>query len=131
MQTGIAKFGAAFVLMTAALGAQDGIGAGTYKGQWHGGSGSGAIQITFRTDAKGALIPEVGVTVDGQSVDCKVRSYKIDGAKFSFVSEFDNDGDTIRASVEATAKGNTLEGTFQASNSDGVVDSGTWKATAP
>jgi hypothetical protein len=131
MQKGIWKFGGAFLLMAAALGAQDSVGAGTYKGQWSGGSGGGAIQITFRADAKGALIPEVGVTVDGQSVDCKVRSYKIDGAKFSFVSEFDNDGDIIRANVEATVKGKTLTGTFQASNSDGVVDSGTWKATAP
>lgn len=120
-------FGAATLL----LAGQDTLGAGTYKGEWHGATAAGEIHITFRANATGGLTPEVGFTLSDQEVTCKVLSFKSDGAKIKLVYEFDAQGTMLQSAAEATVKGKTLEGTYKTTAGDQDVDSGTWKATAP
>ena len=119
----------AFVmLLAAALAAQEPIAAGTYKGKWNGASGGGDIHITFRD---GAPAPEIGFTLGGQEVTCKVISYKVEGVKFKLVYEFDAQGTLLQSATEATVKGKTIEGAYKTTAGDQAVDSGTWTATAP
>jgi len=110
---------------------QDTIGAGTYKGEWHGAGGSGVIHITFRADGNGGLKPEVGFTINEQEIVGKVTSFKTDGAKLKLVYEFDADGNLLQSATEATVKGKTIEGTYKTTAGDQDVDAGTWKVTAP
>jgi hypothetical protein len=115
----------------AMLAGQDTIAAGRYNGQWTGASGGGDIHVVFRANGEGKLTPEVGFTLGGQDVACKVLSFKTDGAKFTMVYEFDAQGTILQSATEATVKGKTIEGTYKTSAGDQAVDSGTWKATAP
>jgi hypothetical protein len=118
------------VLLAGTLAGQDAVAAGTYKGQWTGATASGDIHITFRDGGDGKLTPEVGFTLGGQDVTCKILSFKPDGAKFTIVYEFDAQGTMLQSAIEATVKGKTLEGTYKTTAGDQAVDSGTWKATA-
>lgn len=127
----IVRYCAALVLSMAMLAAEDTLAAGTYKGQWTGGSASGEIHITFHANADGGLTPEVGFTLGDQSVTCKVLSFKVDGAKFKLVYQFDAQGTMLQSATEATVKGKTIEGTYKTTAGDQDVDSGTWTATAP
>jgi hypothetical protein len=122
------RISAAMLLLAAGLAGQDTIAAGTYKGQWQGASGGGEIHMTFRGDG---AAPEVGFTLEGQAVTCKVVSFKPDGAKFKLVYQFDAQGATLQSAVDATVKGKTIEGSYKTTAGDQDVDSGTWKATAP
>jgi hypothetical protein len=119
---------ASVMLFAASLAAQDSIAAGTYKGKWNGASGGGDIHITFRD---GAPTPEIGFTLGGQDVTCKVISYKPEGLKFRLVYEFDAQGTLLQSATEATVKGKTIEGAYKTTAGDQAVDSGTWTATAP
>lgn len=114
------------LLFSALLAAQDTIAAGTYKGQWNGANGGGDIHITFRDGAT----PEIGFTLGGQEITCKVLSFKADGAKFKLVYEFDAQGTLLQSATEATANGKTIEGAYKTTAGDQAVDAGTWKATA-
>jgi hypothetical protein len=126
------RFFQRMVLLTATaalLAAQDTVVQGTYKGQWTGGSANGDIHITFRDAGDGKLTPEVGFTLGGENVTCKVLSFKVDGAKFQVVYEFDAQGNLLQSAVEATVKGKSMEGTYKTTAGDQAVDSGTFKAT--
>ena len=103
----------------------------TYKGQWTGAAGGGDIHITFRDAGDGKLTPEVGFTLEGQDVVCKVLSFKTDGTKFIMVYEFDTQGGRLQSATEARVRGKTIEGTYKTTAGDQAVDAGTWKATAP
>jgi len=127
----IVGFCAAMVLLTGIAAGQDALVAGTYKGQWTGAGGSGDIHITFRANDAGKLTPEVGFTLGGQDVTCKVLSFKTDGAKLTLVYEFDAQGNMLQSATEATVKGKTIEGTYKTTAGDQAVDAGTWKATVP
>jgi len=122
-------------LLTIVLGAamlllgQETFGPGTYKGEWHGATASGAIHITFRGDRTGGLTPEIGFTLGDQDVVCKVLSFKTDGMKFRLVYEFDAQGTLLQSATDATVKGKTIEGAYKTTAGDQDVDSGTWKAT--
>jgi hypothetical protein len=118
------------VVLAGMVAGQDTVAAGTYKGQWTGAGGSGDIHITFRDGGDGKLTPEVGFTLGGQDVTCKVLSFKTDGAKFTLVYEFDAQGNMLQSATEAVVKGKTIEGTYKTTAGDQAVDSGTWKATA-
>src|SRR5580693_8024681 len=91
------------LLLAGLLAGQTGPAAGTYKGQWTGASAGGDIHITFRD----GLAPEVGFTLGGEDVTCKILSFKIDGAKFTMVYEFDAQGNMLQSALEATVKGKT------------------------
>lgn len=121
---------ASMVLLAGMLTGQDGVAAGTYKGQWTGAGASGDIHITFRAGGDGKLTPEVGFTLGGQDVTCKVLSFKPEGAKFTLVYEFDAQGNMLQSAIEGTAKGKTIEGTYKTTAGDQGIDSGTWKVTA-
>jgi len=124
--------GCAFLLLLVGPAAgDDAVVAGTYKGEWAGTSASGDIHVTFRANADGKLEPEVGFTLGGQEVACKMLSFKLDGAKVTLVYEFDAGGTMLQSAAEATVKGKTLEGTYKTTAGDQAVDNGTWKATAP
>lgn len=118
---------ASVMLFATVLAAQDTITPGTYKGQWTGASGGGDIHITFRG---GATTPEIGFTLGGQEITCKVLSFKAEGAKFKMVYEFDAQGTLLQSATEATLKGKTIEGAYKTTAGDQAVDSGTWSATA-
>jgi hypothetical protein len=126
----IIGYGGLLLLWAGMLAGQDTIVQGTYKGQWTGAGGSGDIHITFRDAGDGKLTPEVGFTLGGEDVVCKVVSFKPDGASFTMVYEFDAQGNPLRSAIEATVKGKTIEGTYKTTAGDQAVDSGTWKATA-
>jgi hypothetical protein len=123
----IISCGMAIWLLAAVLAAQDAIPAGTYKGQWTGGSASGDIHMTFRAGSD----PEVGFTLADQDVKCKILTFKVDGSKFKLVYEFDAQGTMLQSAIEATLKGKTIEGTYKTTAGDQAVDTGTFKVTAP
>jgi len=115
------------LLWVSMLAGQDTVVQGTYKGQWAGAGGGGDIHVTFRDGGDGKLTPEVGFTLGGQDVTCKVLSFKIDGARFTMVYEFDAQGNMLQSATEATVKGKIIEGTYKTTAGDQAVDSGTWK----
>jgi hypothetical protein len=123
------------LLGAGALSAADTLAAGTYIGQWSGASGGGDIHITFRAKSDGGLTPEVGFTLGGQDVTCKVLSFKAEGGKFTLVYEFDAQGNMLQSAIEGAAKGKGIEGTYKTTAGDQAVDNGTFtvaaKATAP
>lgn len=121
----------ALTLLAGIAGGQDKLAAATYKGQWAGASGGGDIHVTFKAGADGNLTPDVGFTLGGQDVTCKVLSFKMDGAKFTMVYEFDAQGNILQSATEAVVKGKTIEGTYKTTAGDQSADSGTWKASAP
>jgi hypothetical protein len=123
-------YSALMMLVAGVLAGQDSVVAGTYKGQWTGTGGGGDIHITFRDGGDGKLTPEVGFTLGGQDVTCKVLSFKPDGARFTMVYEFDAEGNMLQSAIEATVTGKTIGGTYKTTAGDQAVDSGTWKATA-
>lgn len=116
------------VFMAAALSAQDKLGPGTYKGGWNGAA-AGDFHLTILPGGKSA---EIGFTIEGQEVPCKVKSLKIDGGTIEMVYEFDLQGNALQSAIKGTLKGKTLEGTYKttAPGSDSAVDEGTWKTTA-
>ena len=118
---------AAALLFSALLAAQNTIAAGTYKGQWNGANGGGDIHITFRDGSP----PQIGFTLGGEEITCKVLSFKADGAKFKLVYEFDAQGTLLQSATDAAVKGKTIEGAYKTPAGDQRVDGGTWKATAP
>jgi hypothetical protein len=126
----ISAFCAGMLLLAGMVAGQDGLAAGTYKGQWSGASGGGDIHITFRANSEGKMTAEAGFTLGGQDVACKTLSFKPDGSKFTLVYEFDAQGTMLQSAIEATVKGKTIEGTYKTTAGDQAVDNGTWKATA-
>lgn len=118
-------------LAAGSMAAEDTLAAGIYKGQWSGTGASGDIQLTFHAKSEGGLTPEVGFTLGGQEVKCKITSFKADGAKFTMVYEFDAQGNPLQSAIEGTAKGKTIDGTYKTTAGDQAVDSGTFKVTAP
>lgn|SRR5487761_2049188 len=110
---------------------QEKVTPGTYKGEWSGASAGGEIHLTLRAGSDGVLTPEIGFTLGGEEIKCKVISFKADGAKLTLVYEFDAQGTMLQSAAEATAKGKTIEGTYKTTAGDQAVDSGTWKAVAP
>ena len=107
--------------------AQDAVSPGTYKGEWSGASANGEIHMTFRAGAD----PEVGFTLGGELVKCKVLSFNVDGGKFKMVYEFDAQGNLLQSAIDGTVKGKSIEGTYKTTAGDQAVDSGTWKVAAP
>jgi hypothetical protein len=118
------------LLVAGVVAGQDTVVAGTYKGQWTGATASGDIHVTFRDGGDGKLTPEVGFTLAGEDVKCKMLSFKMDGAKLTMVYEFDAQGNLLQSATEGTVKGKTIEGTYKTTAGDQAVDTGTWKATA-
>ena len=98
----IAGYCVLLVLWTGLLAGQDALVAGTYQGQWTGAAAGGDIHVTFRADGDGKLTPEVGFTLGGQDVTCKILSFKVDGARFTMVYEFDAQGNMLQSATEAT-----------------------------
>lgn len=121
----------ALLLLTGMAFGEDTLAAGTYKGEWSGAAANGEIHMTFRAGADGKLVPEVGFTLGGQEVSCKIVSFAVEGAKVTLVYEFDAQGTLLKSAAQATVKGKTMEGTYTTTAGDQPVDSGTWKATAP
>jgi len=119
------------LLLAAILAGQDALVQGTYKGQWMGTTASGEIHITFRDGGDGKLTPEVGFTLGGENVTCKLISFKRDGPNFTIIYEFDAQGAILQSALEATVTGKTIEGTYKTTAGDQAVDNGTWKATTP
>jgi hypothetical protein len=116
---------AAAVILAAALAFAQSI-AGSYKGTWAGAASGGDFHLTVKspTDA------QVGFTIEGKEVPCKILSLKIDGASMEMVYEFDLQGTKLQSATKGTLKGKTLEGTYTTSAGDSPVDTGTWKTTA-
>src|SRR5277367_3997262 len=105
MEKGIFGRIIAMILLVAGMVAgQDALVAGTYKGQWTGTGASGDIHVMFRDGGDGKLKPEVGFTLGGQDVTCKILSFKVDGSKFTMVYEFDAQGNVLQSALEATVK---------------------------
>jgi len=117
------------ILLMAALGnAQDKLVAGAYKGTWSGGSASGDFHLVLRADDQGKLVAEVGFTINGEEVPCKLMSLKIDGATLAMIYEFDLQGNKLQSATHGTLQGKTLEGTYKTLAGEIAVDEGTWKA---
>jgi hypothetical protein len=113
----------AFAIVLLAF-AQDKIGAGTYKGNWAGASSAGDFHMTLTPDGRAS---EIGFTMDGQEVPCKVVSVKIDGGSIAVTHEFDLQGNKLQSSMRGAIKGKSLEGTYKTTAGDQPVDEGTWK----
>ena len=115
----------AILIFAAALAVAQSI-SGSYKGVWAGAASGGDFHLTLH----GPVSAEVGFTIEGQEVPCKVISLKIDGASLEMVYEFELQGMKLQSATKGTLKGKTLEGTYTTSAGDSPVDQGTWKTTA-
>jgi hypothetical protein len=120
----------ALALLPGVLPADDKLGAGTFKGTWSGGSANGDFRLTLRPDAQGKLGAEVGFSLNGEDVACKIISVKVDGANLTMVYEFDLQGNKLQSQTQGTLKGKALEGTYKTMAGDTAVDEGTWKTAA-
>jgi hypothetical protein len=120
----------AALLAAALVQAQDKLAAGTYKGTWAGASANGDFHLTLRADARGSLGADVGFTINGEEVPCKIISIKVDGANLAMTYEFDLQGNKLQSATQGTLKGKALEGTYKTMAGDTAVDEGTWKTTA-
>lgn len=121
----------ATLVMATALLTQDTLGSGTYRGTWTGAAADGEFHLTLKPDGSGKLAADVGFTIAGQEVPCKVISLKIDGGKIEMTYEFDLQGNKLQSSIQGTLTGKTLAGTYKttAPGVDTAVDEGTWKTT--
>lgn len=114
------------LLLAGVLAAQDKIGAGTYKGSWENSGGGGDFHIAFTPGDK----VDIGFTVEGQEVPCRVTSVKLNGATVESSCEFDLQGNKQQLNVKGTLKGKALEGTFTlGADGDSGGQGGTWKTT--
>src|SRR5579872_4383991 len=92
--------------------------AGSYKGTWAGAASGGDFHMTI----KSATDAQVGFTIEGQEVPCKVISFKSDGSTMEMVYEFDLQGTKLQSATKGTLKGKTLEGTYTTTAGDSPVD---------
>jgi hypothetical protein len=111
------------------LPAQDKIGAGTFKGTYAGGAGSGDFHLTLKVDGKGGFTGEVGFTIMGEEVPGKFTTLKIDGGKIEMAYDFDLQGTKLTSAAVGTLSGKALGGTYKTSAEGTAVDEGTWKTT--
>ncbi len=95
--------------------ADDKLAAGSYKGTYTGGGGSGDIHLTLKADGKGGLTAEVGFTIEGAEVAGAITTLKINGAKIQLVYDFDLQGAKLQSAIEGTLSGKTLGGTYKTS----------------
>ena len=116
------------LLVATLISAQDRLRAGTYKGTWAGGSANGDFHLTLRADGQGKLSADVGFTIAGEEIPCKMISLKIDGVTVAMTYEFDLQGNKLQSATQGTLKGKTLEGTYKTLAGETAVDEGTWKA---
>jgi hypothetical protein len=121
------RIAAAIVLFSALVWAQDKIAPGTYKGTWNGATANGDFHLTVRPDGKSA---DVGFSMGGEEVACKVVSVKIEGAAIEIVYQFDLQGNSLQSAIKGSLKGKSLEGTYRTTAGDSPVDEGAWKTTA-
>jgi hypothetical protein len=118
----------ALLLIAALVSAQDRLRAGSYNGTWSGGSANGELHLTLRPDGEGKWSAEVGFTLAGEEIPCKMISLKIDGASIAMTYEFDLQGNKLQSATQGTLRGKTLEGTYRTLAGEVAVDEGTWKA---
>ncbi len=116
---------AAALLLAAAIVFAQSI-SGAYKGTWSGGNGGGDFHLTVKSPTNA----EVGFTLEGQEVPCKITSLKIDGSSIEMVYEFDLQGNKLQSAVKGTLQGKTLGGTYKTTAGDSQVDEGTWKTVS-
>jgi hypothetical protein len=114
---------AAFLLAVALAFAQS--IAGAYKGTWTGSAGGGDFHLNV-TGGKA----DIGFTIEGQEVPCKIVSQKIDGSSIEMVYEFDLQGMKLQSAIKGALNGKSLEGTYKTTAGDQPVDEGSWKTTA-
>ncbi len=121
---------AILLLALGVLNAQDKVAPGTYKGTWAGASAGGDFHMTLKADGKNGLAADIGFTMDGQEVPCKITSVKVDGPSITILYSFDLQGNQMQSMTHGTLKGKSLEGTYKTTAGDTPVDEGTWKTTA-
>jgi hypothetical protein len=121
---------AILLLAVGALSAQDKIAPGVYKGTWAGASANGDFHLTLKPDGKGGLSGEVGFTIEGNEVPCKITSLKIDGASIEIAYDFDLQGNALQSLTQGKVQGKSLAGTYKTMASGSAVDEGTWKTAA-
>ena len=105
---------------------------GTYKGSWTSDNqGSGDLTLSFSGNPQ-SLKAKVSFTNDGETVDCDVKSVKLDGSKLLLVMEYSLQGNHIEATISGVLDGKALSGIYKAKSlgDDSAGDTGTWKATA-
>jgi hypothetical protein len=126
----ISRVAIGVLLLSALVLAQDKLGAGTFKGTWSGGTANGDFHLTLRVDGQGKLGGEVGFSINGEEVPCKIVSLKIDGASLAMTYEFDLQGNKLQSATLGALKGKTLEGTYKTMAGDTQIDEGTWKTSS-
>ena len=105
--------------------------AGTYAGDWTGGSASGELRMTLeQTDSKWKC--EASFTLGGQDVKTTMKSLKVEDAKIEIQYEFDLQGNRLQSTLTGQLEGRTLEGKYKtiAVADSSPVDEGVWKVTA-
>jgi hypothetical protein len=120
-----------FLLVAFLAGADDQSLAGTYTGDWTGGTASGNILLKFE-QAEGKWSCEASFTLSGADVKTVTKSVKVDGNKIEVKYEFDLQGNKLMSTVTGQLQGRTLEGKYETVTvpDGGPVDAGTWKAKA-
>lgn len=106
--------------------------AGTYAGDWSGGSGgSGQLRMALE-QADGKWKCEASFTLGGQEVKTTLKSVKVEEAKIEIRYEFDVQGNLLQSTLTGQLEGRTLEGKYKTITvaDGGPVDEGVWKVTA-
>jgi hypothetical protein len=105
--------------------------AGSYRGQWSGGSGSGAIRLSLQTGDGGAWKCEATFTLSGENIATTMRQCDVSQSKLDAAYDFDTQGLTLRSKITGQWKENGFDGTYRTTTPDGSsdVDQGTWSAS--
>lgn len=105
---------------------------GTYKGTWGSDNqGGGDLTMSFSGDSD-SIKAEVSFTNEGDTIQCDVKSVKLDGSKLLLVMNYGPEGNRYEATLTGTLDGKTLSGTYKTKSlaDDSSGDTGTWKISA-
>jgi hypothetical protein len=105
---------------------------GTYKGTWvSDDQGGGDLTLSFSGNSD-SLQAEVSFTNEGETINCDVKSVKLDGSKLLLVINYGLEGNHYEAILSGVLDGTTLSGTYKTRllADDSAGDTGTWKVSA-
>lgn len=105
---------------------------GTYKGTWvSDNEGGGDLTMSFSGDSN-SLKAQVSFTNQGETVNCDVKSVKVEGSKLLLIMDYGGEGNRYEATLSGVLEGKSLSGTYKTKSlaDESRGDTGTWKSSA-
>lgn len=102
---------------------------GQYKGAWKSADDTtGDLRFGFSQNGEGKWVVEASFTFDGNTIPTRMKTVRVDGAKFELLFEWDVDGNTAHSKVTGELKGDKLQGDYVTGGAAGE-NRGTWTVT--